>query len=334
MPIDIQSTRIGDLLIKRGEITTEQLNIAIAEQRRRRRLITEATPAAKASTALGEILVDLGYLERKQLLHSLTWQKRLRKVSFALAFVTPLLSVTASASAGTSTSSKSDRQASDSNYSWKSGWRFLTQSFTEQDSNETTLTSTGSLDGTSSDTGTGTADGTSGDTGTGTADGTSGDTGTGTADGTSSDTSTGTADGTSSDTSTGTADGTSSDTGTGTADGTSGGTGTGTADGTSNDTATGVEEPTILDNAVALSWLIPELRLDGSNLSLSEIGGYEIVYQRQGDPLSYSIIVDDPNLSYYIIENLETGNYEFMIAAFDTDGLFSEFAKPVYKFIE
>ncbi|MEJ2416361.1 MAG: hypothetical protein P8Y45_05420 [Exilibacterium sp.] len=286
MPIDIQSTRIGDLLIKRGEITTEQLNIAIAEQRRRRRLITEATPAAKASTALGEILVDLGYLERKQLLHSLTWQKRLRKVSFALAFVTPLLSVTAPASAGTSTSSKSYRQASDSNYSWKSGWRFLTQSFTEQDSNETTLTSTGSLDGTFNDTGTGTADGTSSDTGTGTADGTSSD------------------------------------------------TGTGTADCTSNVTSTGVEEPTILDNAVALSWLIPELRLDGSNLSLSEIGGYEIVYQRQGDPLSYSIIVDDPNLSYYIIENLETGNYEFMIAAFDADGMFSEFAKPVYKFIE
>ncbi len=314
MPIDIQSTRIGDLLIKRGEITTEQLNIAIAEQRRRRRQITEATPAAKASTALGEILIDLGYLERKQLLRSLTWQKRLRKVSFALAFVTPLLSVTAPASAGTSTSSKSYRQASDSNYSWKSGLRFLTQSFTEQDSNETTLTS--------SDLNSGTTDSTSSDTSTGSVDGTFNDPGTGTADGTFSVTSTGTTDGTFSVTSTATTDGTSSV------------TSTGTADGTSNDTATGVEEPTILNNAVALSWLIPELRLDGSNLSLSEIGGYEIVYQRQGDPLSYSIIVDDPNLSYYIIENLETGNYEFMIAAFDTDGLFSEFAKPVYTIIE
>lgn len=77
-----------------------------------------------------------------------------------------------------------------------------------------------------------------------------------------------------------------------------------------------------------MSWNIPLQRVNGESLDLSEIGGYEIMYRNTGDLLFESVIVSDSTVSNYLLENLESGQYEFLIAVFDTDGLYSDFSDP------
>ena len=80
----------------------------------------------------------------------------------------------------------------------------------------------------------------------------------------------------------------------------------------------------------SLSWDIPSLRENGDDLSLNEIAGYEIVY-RLINEASYTVItVEDNNSSSHDIQNMSAGNYEFMIAVFDSDGLYSDYSDPVY----
>ena len=77
-----------------------------------------------------------------------------------------------------------------------------------------------------------------------------------------------------------------------------------------------------------VTWNSPEFRENGDQLSLSEIAGYEIIYRKTDESIFYSVIIDDDNTLEYTIENLSLGQYEFMIAVFDTDGLFSDYSEP------
>ena len=77
-----------------------------------------------------------------------------------------------------------------------------------------------------------------------------------------------------------------------------------------------------------LSWSIPQYRENGEELSLSDIAGYEIIYRRTEDNVYSFITVEDDNSREHTIENLPVGEYEFMIAVFDTDGLFSDYSEP------
>lgn len=78
-----------------------------------------------------------------------------------------------------------------------------------------------------------------------------------------------------------------------------------------------------------LTWDIPQYRENNESLMLSEIAGYEIIY-RLANESSFSVItIADNNNSSHIINNLSAGNYEFMIAVFDTDGLYSDYSDPV-----
>lgn len=89
--------RLGDILISKGLITTEQLNIAMAEQQKRRQLLA---PADQASAApLGEILIELGFIDRMQLKRGLGWQSVVRKVTLAMSLCAPLLTISYEAAA-------------------------------------------------------------------------------------------------------------------------------------------------------------------------------------------------------------------------------------------
>ena len=76
-------TRLGDLLVKRGVISPQQLSSALAEQ--------------KYSTApLGEILVQLGYISKRQLTRNLGRQSLLRATALtATILLSPLASTSA-----------------------------------------------------------------------------------------------------------------------------------------------------------------------------------------------------------------------------------------------
>ncbi len=83
--------------------------------------------------------------------------------------------------------------------------------------------------------------------------------------------------------------------------------------------------------STTLNWIIPTQRENGSALDVSEIDGYEILYKKVGDEINYSLLIDDASVSTYVLEDLAAGEYEFKIASYDTDGVYSDFSSPIYK---
>ena len=73
-----------------------------------------------------------------------------------------------------------------------------------------------------------------------------------------------------------------------------------------------------------LSWTPPTTKQDGS--SLTNLAGYKVYYGISPDgtpPVSYSstIVITNPGISSYMIENLLPGTYYFVVTAFDSSGL-------------
>ena len=85
-----QLTRLGDVLVDKGIITKAQLDIAIQEQGRRKKLLDPADTAAKVAP-IGEILIELGFIDQLQLKRGLNWQQHLRHVSIAMALCAPFM---------------------------------------------------------------------------------------------------------------------------------------------------------------------------------------------------------------------------------------------------
>ncbi len=83
--------------------------------------------------------------------------------------------------------------------------------------------------------------------------------------------------------------------------------------------------------STTLNWIIPTQRENGSVLDVSEIDGYEILYKKVGDEINYSLMIDDASVSTYVLEDLAAGEYEFKIASYDTNGVYSDFSSPIYK---
>ena len=73
-----------------------------------------------------------------------------------------------------------------------------------------------------------------------------------------------------------------------------------------------------------MSWIAPNLREDGSILDITELGGYELRYKLLADTDFTYISINDPWTNLYSFSWLE-GNYIFQIAAFDKNGLYSNF---------
>jgi len=82
---------------------------------------------------------------------------------------------------------------------------------------------------------------------------------------------------------------------------------------------------------VALSWAPPIQRENGKNLDITELGGYEIRYKKEDDANYTYVTIKDAFTDQYRFSWLE-GNYEFQIAAFDKNGIYSNFAdlRPKY----
>lgn len=73
-----------------------------------------------------------------------------------------------------------------------------------------------------------------------------------------------------------------------------------------------------------LEWSTPTHRVNGDPLPVEQIGGYEVrvVYP---DGTEETVVVPDSRAVGYELPNLPPGEYLFRIAAYDTDGLYSEF---------
>lgn len=73
-----------------------------------------------------------------------------------------------------------------------------------------------------------------------------------------------------------------------------------------------------------LYWKVPSARENGDYLDITEIGGYELRYKQKTDTNYKSIIIKDGYTDAYYFDNL-TGDYEFEIATFDVNGIYSNF---------
>lgn len=93
-------TRLGDILVSKGLITPAQLDLAINEQSRRKRLLDPSDPTATVAP-IGEILIELGFIDQLQLKRGLNWQQRLRHASIAMALCAPFMMFAPSAAAST-----------------------------------------------------------------------------------------------------------------------------------------------------------------------------------------------------------------------------------------
>jgi hypothetical protein len=54
------------------------------------------------------------------------------------------------------------------------------------------------------------------------------------------------------------------------------------------------------------------------------------MYRGANDELFTSAVITDQNMSEFEITSLEAGRYEVRIAAFDTEGLYSDYSEPAF----
>jgi hypothetical protein len=77
---------------------------------------------------------------------------------------------------------------------------------------------------------------------------------------------------------------------------------------------------------VTLYWSAPMTRINGQALEQGEIGGYEVRYKKTADTQYTTVMINDNAVEQYVIDELENADsYSFEVAAFDTDGVYSQF---------
>ena len=79
-----------------------------------------------------------------------------------------------------------------------------------------------------------------------------------------------------------------------------------------------------IDGPVQLYWSVPTSRENGDILDITEIGGYELRYKLRGDSSYTTVTISDGFTDAYYFDYLQ-GDYEFQIATFDKQGLYSDF---------
>ena len=83
--------------------------------------------------------------------------------------------------------------------------------------------------------------------------------------------------------------------------------------------------------AATLSWYPPTQNIDGSQLT--NLAGYRIYYGRDPNVLGRTVVIDNPGLSSYVIENLATGQWHFVMTSVNLDGVESRRTAAVSKTI-
>jgi len=90
-------------------------------------------------------------------------------------------------------------------------------------------------------------------------------------------------------------------------------------------TSSASSSPNQVAGPVALSWVAPVQRENGTTLDITELGGYEIRYKKESDSDYTYVTIKDAWTDKYSFNWLE-GSYVFQIAAFDKNGNYSSFA--------
>jgi hypothetical protein len=83
--------------------------------------------------------------------------------------------------------------------------------------------------------------------------------------------------------------------------------------------------------AATLSWNPPSENVDGS--TLTDLTGYRIYYGRSAEQLTRTVVLDNPGLTRYLVENLAPANWYFAMTSVNANGVESRRSPTVSKTI-
>jgi hypothetical protein len=84
-------------------------------------------------------------------------------------------------------------------------------------------------------------------------------------------------------------------------------------------------------NTIVLTWTIPMTRTDGS--PLTTLAGFQIYYGTASGQYATVVVIADPAVSAFELDNLASGEYFFAATAYDAGGLQSSFSNEGTKVI-
>jgi len=82
-------------------------------------------------------------------------------------------------------------------------------------------------------------------------------------------------------------------------------------------------------SSTTLSWTAPTARTDGS--PLANLAGYKILYGRMSGIYDYQIEIKNPGISRYVVDDLVSGEWYFVLIAYDSEGLESTRSNEVIR---
>lgn len=92
-----------------------------------------------------------------------------------------------------------------------------------------------------------------------------------------------------------------------------------------------MDPPTVSNGGVTLSWALPTETSTGA--PLGTLAGFHIHYGKDANVLSETIVVDNPGLLTYVVDNLPAGTYYFAVRAVTTNGDRSALSNVISKVI-
>jgi hypothetical protein len=296
-----KSTRLGDLLIEQRAITALQLREAIELQEKRRLNLLFAENVSSITGAaehieLGEILIELGFISRQQLNSSLSWQRSLRKATTVMVFIAPLLTAACGGGAG-SPSEISAQSNNVSSQALSTDKPATTQSSTAKSSTAKSSAVSSSKDVTNIPAGSVTV---------------------------SSASSLKSASSTAVLSSKASSSKASSSKALSSSALSSAASKASSSKPAASSLASSSIKSSVVNGAVQLYWDIPKQREDGEALDVTEISGYEVQFKLRSDENFQSVNISDGYADAYLFNYLQ-GDYQFQIATYDKNGLYSAF---------
>jgi len=85
------------------------------------------------------------------------------------------------------------------------------------------------------------------------------------------------------------------------------------------------------NGSATLTWSAPTTRTDGS--PLTNLAGYKVRYGNAAGIYPTTITLNNPGITSYVVDNLASGTYFFVLASFDSDGVESDNSSPASKTI-
>jgi len=94
----------------------------------------------------------------------------------------------------------------------------------------------------------------------------------------------------------------------------------------STSSSTASSQVDIINGPVQIYWTIPNTRENGDYLDITEIGGYALRYKLKSEAAFKTVLITDGFIDAYYFDYL-TGDYQFEMATFDRDGVYSRFVE-------